>query len=106
MTACFHLVLRHCWSFYTVVSKNVFIPGDSDKQKLLAPSKGKAKTDRGKSAGKGNKGGKGKEKVEELNETHGDEEAPPPPPPLSIKLEIRLERSTCTKDALEFENKS
>ena len=85
---------------------NGFFVGDSDKQQKLMPPKGKGKTDRGKSASKGNKGGKGKEKVEELNEAHGEEEAPPPPPPLSIKLEIRLERATCTKDVLEFENKS
>ena len=72
------------------------------------PPKGKGKIDRGKSASKGNKGGKGKEKVEELNEAHGEEEAPSSPPPLSIKLEIILERATCTKDVynLEFENKS
>ena len=79
--------------------------GDSDKQQKPI-SKGKTKSDPGKSAGKGSKGGKGKEKVEEINETHGDEETPPPPPPLSIKLEITLERLTCTKDALESTNKS
>ena len=76
----------------------------------MPSSKGKAKNDRGKSAntaaGKGNKAGKGKEKMEELTESLGEDEAPPPPPPLSIKLEIKLERLTCTKDALESENKS
>ena len=84
-------------------------PGDGDKhQKLMPPSKGKAKNERGKSAlaAKGNKGGKGKEKVEESNEAHGEEEAPPPPPPLSIKLDVKLERLTCTKDVLEPESKS
>ena len=65
----------------------------------MPPSKGKIKS-ANPLGGKGNKGGKGKDKVEELSEAPGDEEAPPPPPPLSIKLEVRLERLTCTKDAL------
>ncbi|XP_028400966.1 leucine-rich repeat-containing protein 43-like [Dendronephthya gigantea] len=79
--------------------------GDGDKHpKIMPPAKGKTKS-ANPLAGKGNKGGKGKDKVEELSEAHGDEEAPPPPPPLSIKLEVKLERLTCTKDAL-VEDKS
>ena len=44
--------------------------------------------------------GKGKEKVEEINED-GEDEIPAPPPPLSINLEIKLERLKNTKDALQ-----